>query len=91
MERIELDMQKIKGRMKEKNITQNQMSQVLAITPYSFSKKINKKKDFKLSEIECMFNELGVAKEEIGSFFRIQSCLNATKKEATYEYIGQRG
>lgn len=81
MERIELDMQKIKGKMKEKNITQNQMAQVLAITPYSFSKKINKKKDFKLSEIESMFNELEIVKEEVSSFFRTQSCLNATKKE----------
>lgn len=80
MERIELDMQKIKGRMKEKNITQGEMSQVIAITPYSFSKKINKKKDFKLSEVESMLNELGITKEEIGSFFRIQSCVDETKK-----------
>lgn len=87
MKRIELDMQKIKGRMKEKNITQGQMSQIIAITPYSFSKKINKKKDFKLSEVESMLNELGITKEEIGSFFRTQSCVDETKKEATYEYF----
>lgn len=87
MERIELDMQKIKGKMKEKNITQNQMSQVISITPYSFSKKINKRKDFKLSEVESMLNELGITKEEISSFFRTQSCVNETKRGATYEYI----
>lgn len=87
MERIELDMQKIKGRMKEKNITQGQMAEVIDITPYSFSRKINKKKDFKLSEVEGMLNELDVTKEEIGSFFRTQSCVNETKKEATHEYF----
>lgn len=87
MDRIELDMQKIKGRMREKNITQNQMANAITITPYSFSKKINKKKDFKLSEVECMLNELGIVKEEISSFFKTQSCVKATKKEASYEYI----
>lgn len=87
MERIELDMQKIKGRMKEKNITQGQMSKVVAMTPYSFSKKINKKKDFRLSEVENMLNELEVTKEEVGSFFKKQSCVNETKEEARYEYF----
>ena len=87
MERIELDMQKIKGRMAEKNITQNRMAEETHMTAYSFSKKIRKEKDFKLSEVEDMLNALDVTREEVGSFFKIQSCVKETEQEAKYVNI----
>ena len=68
-EEIALNTQKIKGKMKEKNITQNEMAKELCITPYSFSLKINKTRDFKVSEVEKMFNKLEITKEEVQYFF----------------------
>ena len=87
MERIELDLQKIKGRMAEKNITQTAMAEATNMTPYSFSKKMHKKRDFKLSEVEAILNILEVTREEICSFFEIKCCVNDTKQEAKHEYI----
>jgi len=44
-------LNKIKGRMRELNITQKELSKKVGITQASLNRKLNRKNEFKLSEI----------------------------------------
>jgi len=44
-------LNKIKGRMRELNITQKELSKKVGITEASLNRKLNRKNEFKLSEI----------------------------------------
>lgn len=66
---MKLNMQKIKGKMKEKSITTQEMSDYIGITIQSFSGKINGRTDFRHSELTKLFTKLELSKEEISYFF----------------------
>lgn len=66
---MELNLQKIKGRMTEKNITYIEMAGYLGITLQGLANKLNGRKDFKHSELTKVFTKLEITKEEISVFF----------------------
>lgn len=68
---------KLKALMIENGLTQADMSKILGINASTFSKKINGKKDFTITEIETIKDYFNLPYEEI--FFRVN--LREKRKE----------
>lgn len=63
------DYIKLKTRMTEKQISQQDLSKVCNMTETTFSLKINSKGVFKQSEIQAIVELLEIPKNEIGAYF----------------------
>lgn len=68
----ELDYSKLKGRIREKNETQNTLAKHLNLPNTTLSLKINCKSPFKQSEIRGICEFLAIPNEEIGVYFFTQ-------------------
>ena len=63
------DYSKLLGRMKEKNITQDQLAKMIGLQPPTLSQKLNNKAKFKQAEISKICDILDIAANEIGVYF----------------------
>ncbi len=68
---MELDLQKIKGRITEKNLKQEELANDLGITVQALGNKLSGRTDFKHSELTKVFTKLQVTKEELPIFFKL--------------------
>ncbi len=68
---MELDLQKIKGRITEKNFKQEEIANDLGITIQALGNKLSGRTDFKHSELTRIFTKLQVSKEELPIFFKL--------------------
>lgn len=68
---MELDLPKIKGRIAEKNIKQEELAEELEITVQALGNKLAGRRDFKHSELTKVFTKLEVSKEELPVFFKL--------------------
>ncbi len=64
-------MQKIRGRIAEKNIKQEELSKELGITVQALGNKLANRRDFKHSELTKIFTKLQITKEELPIFFKL--------------------
>lgn len=71
MRNLELDLQKIKGRITEKNLKQEELANDLGITVQALGNKLSGRTDFKHSELTKVFTKLQVTKEELPIFFKL--------------------
>lgn len=71
MRKLELDLQKIKGRITEKNFKQEEIANDLGITVQALGNKLSGRTDFKHSELTRIFTKLQVSKEELPIFFKL--------------------
>lgn len=68
---MELDLQKIKGRITEKNFKQEEIASDLGITIQALGNKLAGRTDFKHSELTKLFTKLNISKEELPVFFKL--------------------
>lgn len=68
---MELDLQKIKGRITEKNLKQEEVANDLGITVQALGNKLSGRTDFKHSELTKVFTILQITKEELPIFFKL--------------------
>lgn len=68
---LELDLQKIKGRITEKKFKQEEIANELGITVQALGNKLSGRTDFKHSELTRIFTKLQVSKEELPIFFKL--------------------
>lgn len=66
---MKLNLQKIKGKMREENITNTRLAEILGITIQALGNKLNGRTDFRHSELTKIFTILNVKKEELSNFF----------------------
>ena len=66
---MELDLQKIKGRIIEKDFKQEEIANDLGITVQALGNKLSGRTDFKHSELTKIFTKLQISKEELPIFF----------------------
>lgn len=71
MRKLELDLQKIKGRIIEKDFKQEEIANDLGITVQALGNKLSGRTDFKHSELTRIFTKLQVSKEELPIFFKL--------------------
>lgn len=67
---MELDLQKIKGRITEKKIKQKEIANDLGITVQALGNKLSGRTDFKHSELTKIFTKLQITKKELPIFFK---------------------
>lgn len=60
---------KLKGRMRELEITQSDVAKTLKLSPPTVSQKLNNVRDFNLEEAEKLSNMLGIEVGEFGVYF----------------------
>lgn len=60
---------KIKGKMKELEITQLDVAKALALSPPTVSQKLNNVRDFNLEEAEKLSDMLHIEVGEFGAYF----------------------
>lgn len=63
------DYSKLLGRMKEKNITQEFLAQLIGLQPPTLSQKLNNKARFKQAEISNICDVLEIEPVDIGLYF----------------------
>lgn len=68
---MEIDLQKIKGRIAEKNFKKEEIAKDLKITVQALRNKLSGRTDFKHSELTKIFTKLQVTKEELPNFFKL--------------------
>lgn len=68
---MELDLQKIKGRIIEKDFKQEEIANDLGITVQALGNKLSGRTDFKHSELTKIFTKLQISKEELPIFFNL--------------------
>lgn len=68
---MEIDLQKIKGRIAEKNFKKEKIAKDLKITVQTLRNKLSGRTDFKHSELTKIFTKLQVTKEELPNFFKL--------------------
>lgn len=68
---MELDLQKIRGRIAEKGFKQEEIANELKITVQALGNKLSGRTDFKHSELTNIFTKLQVTKEELPIFFKL--------------------
>lgn len=59
-----MKLDKLKGKMRERDVTQLKCSNELGISLEAFHKKINGKVEFKVSELEILGNYLNLSDQE---------------------------
>ncbi|MBS7174922.1 MAG: helix-turn-helix transcriptional regulator [Clostridiales bacterium] len=67
-----INTDKVKGRMKEKRITQKMVADKLGIAQPTANQKINNIRPMTLSEAEILSSLLEIAPEEFGLYFFLQ-------------------
>lgn len=70
---IQSKYRKLLGRLREKGLTQAQLSDELGLNPATISAKLNCHSDFSAREISEICRVLDIQPEDIGSFFFAQS------------------
>lgn len=60
---------KLKGKMKELEITQSDVAKALSLSPPTVSQKLNNIRDFSLEEAEKLSNMLHIETGEFGTYF----------------------
>ena len=63
------DYNKLLGRMKERQVTQEALAKVIGNSLATLNLKLNNKARFKQAEIAAICNELDIPASEIGSYF----------------------
>lgn len=63
------DYSKLLGRLKEKNLTQDQLAVKIGISPASMNLKLNNKSPFKQNEILAICDVLDIDYSEIPAYF----------------------
>lgn len=66
---IAFNYQKLKGRMRELNLTQKEVSQKANMSVTAFNNKLNHKSEFSSSEIFSISDALRIPDEEIKHYF----------------------
>ena len=61
--------QKLLGKMRECQITQEKMAELLCVSPASLNKKLNNRAQFRQNEMKAMLNILGVDLKNIATYF----------------------
>ena len=64
-----VNTQKLKGRMKEMNLTQENCAKALEIQTPTFNQKINNLRPFSLSQAEILAKFLQIPDEQFGVYF----------------------
>lgn len=64
-----LNSEMIKARMKEKNVTQKDIANILGIAPPTVSQKINGVRPMDLNEAEAIAKKLDIMPSEFGRYF----------------------
>lgn len=64
-----LNSEMIKARMKEKNVTQKDIANILGIAPPTVSQKINGVRPMDLNEAEVIAKKLDIMPSEFGRYF----------------------
>ena len=75
-----LNSEMLKARMKEKQITQKEMANVLGIAPPTVSQKLNGVRPMDLEEAEKIADKLDISSSEFGYYFfstGVAQCNNA--------------
>lgn len=67
-----VNTQKLKGRIKEMNLTQENCAKVLKIRTPTFNQKINNIRPFSLSQAEILAKFLQIPDEQFGIYFFYQ-------------------
>ena len=68
---MELDLQKIKEIIIEKDFKQEEIANDLGITVQALGNKLSGRTDFKHSELTKIFTKLQISKEELPIFFNL--------------------
>ena len=63
------DYSKLKGRMREKGLRQEDVGAAAGMRPATFSLKLNSKGEFRLTEIEAICQTLDISMDEISGYF----------------------
>lgn len=66
-----INTRKIKGRMVELDISQQDAAKGLGISLPTFNQKLNGRKDFKIGEVQEFVNLLKIADEDVAEYFFI--------------------
>ncbi len=61
--------QKLLGKMRECQITQEKLAEMVCISPVSLNKKLNNRVQFKQDEMKSILNVLGVDLKNVASYF----------------------
>ena len=67
-----INSNKLKGRMRELQITQADLAAKLGLSPCTVSQKINNVRSFDLEEAEVVCNVLSIGSEEFSKYFFAQ-------------------
>ena len=67
-----INTNKLKGRMKELNITQADVAKALNIAQSTVNQKINNNRPFDLDEAEALAKMLGIESRDFGKYFFAQ-------------------
>lgn len=63
------ELSKLKGLLREKNITYKKIASLIGINYTTFSDKINGYSDFTLNEVNNIIQQLQIGKDEIYDYF----------------------
>lgn len=74
-----MNFNKVKGRIKEKNMSQKDVAKILNITLQSFNAKLNNKQQFTLGEVIKLSEILDI--EDPKTFFFTNNILNMQRNE----------
>ena len=69
---MEFDYSKLLGRIKEKGLTQAQLSSLVDMTPGTMSMKLNNRAYFRQAEIFAICDVLDIPISEIGEYFFVR-------------------
>lgn len=67
-----INTNKLKGRMVEKKISQQQAARALGIQQPTFSQKCNGSREFKVGEVQKLVEMLEIADDEVAEYFFAQ-------------------
>lgn len=64
-----INSNKLKGRMVEKGVSQQEAANILGIKQPTFSQKCNGSRDFKAGEVQKLVELLDIADEDVAKYF----------------------
>lgn len=71
-EKIEYDYSKLRGAIREKRLTQEQVGDGVGFSKVAINRKLANKSTFNSDEIIAIMNLLGLDQEEVKSYFFVQ-------------------
>lgn len=66
---IKFDYSKLRGKMREKELRQDQVAKMIGISPATYSQKLNNKAYFTQDEISDLVKILSISSNDIGTYF----------------------